>query len=57
MLIPADHGDDALCYHVNIHTSDWDIKVAALVCVLQSGCWAVSCIGTGLLAKSLVQIP
>jgi hypothetical protein len=56
MLLPADHGDDALCYHVNICTMESDNKIAVLMCVLQSGSWAIRCIAKGLLAKSRVEI-
>ncbi|CAD6251446.1 unnamed protein product [Miscanthus lutarioriparius] len=55
MLLPADHGDDALCYRVDVHTNESDNKVTALVCVLRSGSWAIRCIAWGLLAKSPVK--
>jgi len=56
MLLRADHGDDALCYGVNVCTWESDNKIAALVCVLQSGTWAVRCVATGLVPMLLVQI-
>ena len=37
MLLLADHGDDALCCHVDICTWESDNKVAAFVCVLRFG--------------------
>ena len=56
MLLPAKHGDDALCYRVNICTMESDNKVAVQVRVLWSGSWAIHCIAKGLLAKSPVEI-
>jgi hypothetical protein len=56
MLLPADHGDNALCYRIDVHTYESNNKVAVVVCVLQSGSWAIHSIASGLLAKSPVKI-
>ena len=57
MLLPTDHGDDALCYRINVRTweSSYDM-VTAMVCVLRSGSWVIQCIATDRLAKSPSQI-
>jgi hypothetical protein len=39
MLLPADHGDDALCYRVDVHTYESNNKVMAVVCVLRFSSW------------------
>jgi hypothetical protein len=56
MLLPADHGDGALCYRVDVRTSESKNMVTVVVCVLRSDSWAVHCIATGCLAKSPIQI-
>jgi hypothetical protein len=57
MLLPADHGDDALCYRVNVRSwESSDNMVMAMVCVLKSGSWVTQCIAIGSLPKSPGQI-
>ena len=45
-----------MCCHVDICTWESDNKVAAFVCVLRFGSWAICCIATGFVAKSTVHI-
>jgi hypothetical protein len=57
MLLPTDHGDDALCYRVNVRIwESSDNTVTVMVCVLRSGSWGMHCIATDRLTKSPVQI-
>ncbi|KAG0532314.1 hypothetical protein BDA96_04G097800 [Sorghum bicolor] len=56
MLLPADHGDGALCYRVDVRTNESKNMVTVVVCVLRSDSWAVHCIAMGCLAKSPIQI-